>query len=90
MCPHRWESVEELEDGVSRFLRSRDTPTSKVDARCLASTIVAINTSFLQTRTLNRANVVNMFSTKVDLEEQVGWHVSSDTVLTRRRFWGHP
>jgi hypothetical protein len=59
---------------VSRFLRSRDTPTSRVDyAKCLARTIININTSFVETRALNRANVVNMYSTKDDIDEQVRW-----------------
>jgi hypothetical protein len=75
MTPHRWTSVQQMEDGVSRFLRSRDTPKTKVEhAKCLAKAIIAINTAFLQTRTLNRVNVVNMFSISDDLQEKVCYH----------------
>ena len=71
-CPHRWTSVHHVETNVARFLLAGDDPKGTAqDAKCLANSIIAVNNSFLQTRMLTRATIINAFSVKENLREQV-------------------
>ncbi|KAL8349785.1 hypothetical protein RB598_005240 [Gaeumannomyces tritici] len=72
-CPHRCTSVEDMENSMTRllFLAENHTVGISQAARRIAQSVIAANRAFLQTNLLARATVVNMFSTKANLNEQV-------------------
>ncbi|KAI1747319.1 ankyrin repeat-containing domain protein [Xylaria castorea] len=69
-CPHRWKDAEDLESKITRFIISKAPDNFKVrEARCLASTTASVTNSFLQTRMLIQATIVNVYSTTPGLTE---------------------
>ncbi|KAI0549769.1 ankyrin repeat-containing domain protein [Xylaria curta] len=69
-CPHRWIDAQDLESKITRFIISKAPATFKSrEARRLASTTASIANSFLQTRMLIRATIINVCSTAPGLTE---------------------
>jgi len=62
--PHRWTDAQDLEDKVTKFIMSKAPGTFKGrEAKRLATTTASVASSFLHTRMLIRATIVNVYST---------------------------
>ncbi|KAF5691387.1 ankyrin protein 1 [Fusarium denticulatum] len=73
-CPHRTlDTHQNIEILASRLemLTPADSIVAKAIMRCLARSIIDVNNSFLNTRVLTRANVINITSSKTDATERV-------------------
>jgi hypothetical protein len=73
-CPHRnrgtHQDIEVLATKLD-VLKPADSAATSLNMKCLARSIIDINGSFLNTRVLMRANVINIISSKKDPGERV-------------------
>ncbi|RTE81426.1 hypothetical protein BHE90_004097 [Fusarium euwallaceae] len=73
-CPHRTVGGLRDVDGLAArlgFLDRRERKASDWQMKSLARSIITVNSSFLQTRMLTRANVMNIVSSKKSPEERI-------------------
>lgn len=57
------------------MLKPADSIVTNTIMKCLARSIIDVNDSFLNTRVLTRANVINIISSKTDATERVSLKV---------------
>lgn len=77
-CPHRTlDTHQDIEILATRLdvLKPADSTATSLNMKCLARSIIDVNNSFLNTRVLTRANVINIISSKTDPAEKVSWKV---------------
>ncbi|KAL9562989.1 hypothetical protein ACKAV7_012731 [Fusarium commune] len=73
-CPHRTlDTHQDIEILATRLdmLKPADSTATNLNMKCLARSIIDVNNSFLNTRVLTRANVINIISSKTDPAEKV-------------------
>ncbi|EWZ35178.1 hypothetical protein FOZG_11211 [Fusarium oxysporum Fo47] len=73
-CPHRTlDTHQDIEILATRLdaLKPADSTATSLNMKCLARSIIDVNNSFLNTRVLTRANVINIISSKADPAEEV-------------------
>ncbi|KAH7473314.1 hypothetical protein FOMA001_g12560 [Fusarium oxysporum f. sp. matthiolae] len=73
-CPHRTlDTHQDIEILATRLdvLKPADSTATSLNMKCLARSIIDVNNSFLNTRVLTRANVINIISSKTDPAEEV-------------------
>ncbi|KAF5722036.1 ankyrin 1 [Fusarium mundagurra] len=73
-CPHRTlDAHQDIEILATRLemLKPADSIVTSLNRKCLARSIIGVNDSFLNTRVLTRANVINIISSKTDGTERV-------------------
>ncbi|RKK12755.1 hypothetical protein BFJ66_g2615 [Fusarium oxysporum f. sp. cepae] len=73
-CPHRTlDTHQDIEILATRLdvLKPADSTATSLNMKCLARSIIDVNNSFLNTRVLTRANVINIISSKADPAEKV-------------------
>ncbi|KAI1033523.1 hypothetical protein LB503_008640 [Fusarium chuoi] len=73
-CPHRTlDTHQDIEILATRLdmLKPADSTATSLNMKSLARSIIEVNNSFLNTRVLTRANVINIISSKTDPVEKV-------------------
>ncbi|KAF4435613.1 ankyrin 1 [Fusarium acutatum] len=73
-CPHRTlDTHQDIEILATRLdmLKPSDSTVTSINMKSLARSIIGVNDSFLNTRVLTRANVINIISSKTDPVEKV-------------------
>ncbi|KAF4956060.1 hypothetical protein FGADI_4085 [Fusarium gaditjirri] len=73
-CPHRTLNThQDIEILATRLdmVKPADSTATSLNMKCLARSIIDVNDSFLNTRALARANVINIISSKTDPSEKV-------------------